>query len=84
VTEPPLLLPCAAPRGILACANQNEPNTNGSQFFITLDKCDWLDKKNTIFGKIVGDTIYNLLKLGEMEVGGWVALLPAAGRLVSS
>jgi cyclophilin family peptidyl-prolyl cis-trans isomerase len=25
-------------RGLLACANRNEPHTNGSQFFITLDK----------------------------------------------
>ena len=56
-------------RGIVACANQNEANTNGSQFFITLDKTDWLDKKNTIFGKIVGDTVYNLLRVAEAEVG---------------
>jgi cyclophilin family peptidyl-prolyl cis-trans isomerase len=39
-------------RGLLACANQNEPHTNGSQFFITLDRCDWLEKKNTIFGRV--------------------------------
>jgi cyclophilin family peptidyl-prolyl cis-trans isomerase len=26
-------------RGLIACANANEKNTNGSQFFITLDKC---------------------------------------------
>lgn len=81
---------CLLPhRGIVACANQNEPNTNGSQFFITLDKCDWLDRKNTIFGKIVGDTIYNLLKLGEMEVrpGGELLLgvrLVAVGRLAAN
>jgi peptidyl-prolyl cis-trans isomerase SDCCAG10 len=36
----------------VACANQNEPHTNGSQFFITLDRCEWLEKKNTIFGKV--------------------------------
>ncbi|KAI8467746.1 MAG: hypothetical protein J3K34DRAFT_471411 [Monoraphidium minutum] len=56
-------------RGLVACANQNEPHTNGSQFFITLDKwffitldkCEWLDKKNTIFGRVAGDTIYNLV-----------------------
>ncbi|KAL6744650.1 cyclophilin-like domain-containing protein [Haematococcus lacustris] len=54
-------------RGLVACANQNQPNTNGSQFFITFDKCDWLDKKNTIFGKVVGDTIYNLARLNELE-----------------
>ncbi|KAL2935392.1 Peptidyl-prolyl cis-trans isomerase CYP57 [Bienertia sinuspersici] len=54
-------------RGLIACANAGSPNTNGSQFFMTLDRCDWLDKKNTIFGKITGDSIYNLLRIGEVE-----------------
>lgn len=40
-------------RGLVACANAGTPHSNGSQFFITLDRCDWLDKKNTIFGKVV-------------------------------
>jgi peptidyl-prolyl cis-trans isomerase SDCCAG10 len=52
----------------VACANQNEPNTNLSQFFISLDKCDWLDRKNTIFGKVVGDTIFNLARVNELDV----------------
>ncbi|KAH7437599.1 hypothetical protein KP509_05G079900 [Ceratopteris richardii] len=56
-------------RGLLACANAGTPNSNNSQFFISLDRCDWLDRKNTIFGKVTGDTIYNLLKLGEAETG---------------
>ena len=30
--------------------------------------CDWLDKKHTIFGKIEGETIFNLVKLSELEV----------------
>ncbi|GMH42994.1 hypothetical protein BSKO_10916 [Bryopsis sp. KO-2023] len=53
-------------RGLVACANQNEPNTNGSQFFITLEKCDDLNKRYTIFGKVVGDTIYNVTRIGEV------------------
>lgn len=39
-------------RGLVACANAGSPHSNGSQFFVTLDRCDWLDKKNTIFGKV--------------------------------
>lgn len=54
-------------RGLVACAGSGSPNTNGSQFFITLDRCDWLDKKHTIFGKVTGDSIYNLLRIGELE-----------------
>lgn len=54
-------------RGLVACAGSGSPNSNGSQFFLTLDRCDWLDKKHTIFGKVTGDSIYNLLRLGEVE-----------------
>lgn len=54
-------------RGLVACANAGSPHSNGSQFFITLDRCDWLDRKNTIFGKVTGDSIYNLLRLGDVE-----------------
>ncbi|KAF5204787.1 Peptidyl-prolyl cis-trans isomerase cyp57 [Thalictrum thalictroides] len=54
-------------RGLVACANANTPHSNGSQFFITLDSCDWLNKKNTIFGKVTGDSVFNLLRLGEVE-----------------
>ncbi|KAI9350127.1 serologically defined colon cancer antigen 10 [Obelidium mucronatum] len=54
-------------RGLLAMANTGR-HTNKSQFFFTLDKTEELNRKNTIFGKIVGDTIYNLLEIGEVEV----------------
>ncbi|XP_020105732.1 peptidyl-prolyl cis-trans isomerase CYP57 isoform X3 [Ananas comosus] len=54
-------------RGLVACANAGTPHSNGSQFFISLDRCDWLDRKNTIFGKVTGDSLYNLLRLGEVE-----------------
>lgn len=49
-------------------ANENAPHTNHSQFFITLDSCDWLHKKHTIFGKVTGNTIYNVMRMGEVEV----------------
>ncbi|KAF7135744.1 hypothetical protein RHSIM_Rhsim08G0158500 [Rhododendron simsii] len=54
-------------RGIVACANAGPPHSNGSQFFITLDRCEWLDRKHTIFGKVTGDSVYNLTRLGEVE-----------------
>ncbi|PFH57755.1 hypothetical protein XA68_14598 [Ophiocordyceps unilateralis] len=55
-------------RGLLGMANESKPDTNGSQFFFTLDKTDELTGKNTLFGRVAGDTIYNLAKIGESEV----------------
>uniref|UniRef100_H2YFG9 Spliceosome-associated protein CWC27 homolog n=1 Tax=Ciona savignyi TaxID=51511 RepID=H2YFG9_CIOSA len=53
-------------RGLVAMANAG-PNDNGSQFFFTLGPCNDLNKKHTIFGKVAGDTIYNLVRLGEVQ-----------------
>jgi peptidyl-prolyl cis-trans isomerase A (cyclophilin A) len=39
-------------KGKLAMANAG-PNTNGSQFFVTVAATDWLTGKHTIFGEVV-------------------------------
>ncbi|GAB7347875.1 hypothetical protein MBLNU459_g5402t1 [Dothideomycetes sp. NU459] len=55
-------------RGLLGMANSGEPDDNTSQFFLTLDKTPELQGKNTMFGRIEGDTIYNLIKMAEADL----------------
>ncbi|WKX94033.1 hypothetical protein Q1695_011358 [Nippostrongylus brasiliensis] len=55
-------------RGLVGMANAGRDD-NGSQFFFTVgnDVRD-LDKKHTLFGKIVGNTVFNMLKMTECDV----------------
>lgn len=55
-------------RGLLGMANADKKDDNGSQFFFTLAATPELQDKNTMFGRIVGDTIYNLMKLAEADI----------------
>ncbi|KAL8684239.1 MAG: hypothetical protein Q9224_006497, partial [Gallowayella concinna] len=55
-------------RGLLGMANTGKKNDNGSQFFFTLGATPELQGRNTMFGRVAGDTIYNLMKMGEAEL----------------
>ena len=55
-------------RGLLGMANTGGKDDNGSQFFLTLANTPELQGRNTMFGRIVGDTIYNLMKIAEAEI----------------
>ena len=49
--------------GLLSMAHSG-PNTNGCQFFITCDNCEFLDNKHVVFGHLV-DGLLTLRKIGK-------------------
>ena len=55
--------------GILAMANAG-PNSNGSQFFVTVAATPWLNNKHTIFGEVTEG----------MEIVSKISTLPTAAQ----
>lgn len=54
--------------GLLSMANSG-PNSNGCQFFISCAKCEWLDNKHVVFGRVLGDSLLVVRKIENVATG---------------
>ncbi len=61
--------------GVVSMANSG-PNTNGSQFFMTLRDTPWLDGKHTVFGRVIDgdDVLQRLTRINPTQPDGVVLL----------
>lgn len=64
--------------GVMAMANSG-PNTNGSQFYITMAAASWLDGGYNVFGHVVqGMDVVNAIKQGDHMISVRILRLGAA------
>nr|CAB3265064.1 peptidyl-prolyl cis-trans isomerase CYP22-like [Phallusia mammillata] len=54
--------------GLLSMANSGK-HTNGCQFFITCAKCDFLNGKHVVFGKVIQESMLVVRKIENVPVG---------------
>jgi peptidyl-prolyl cis-trans isomerase A (cyclophilin A) len=55
---------------LLAMANPGRPNSNGSQFFLTVAPTSWLTRKHTIFGAVTDEASQQVVdKIAGTETG---------------
>ena len=54
---------------VLLSANSGK-HTNGCQFFITCTKCDFLDQKHVVFGKVIEDGMLIVRKVENIPTDG--------------
>ena len=71
-------------RGLLGMANTGVKNDNGSQFFLTLGQTEELQGKNTMFGRVEGKTIFNLLKMGDTDLDGEASERPMYPTMITA
>lgn len=59
--------------GSLSMANTGQPDSNGSQFFLTLIVTYWLNNKHTVFGRILeGQDVVNRIEQGDKIISAKV------------
>jgi cyclophilin family peptidyl-prolyl cis-trans isomerase len=59
-------------RGTLSMANTGQPNTNGSQFFLTFRPTPHLNGRHTVFGRVIDgfDVLPKLTRINPQEPSG--------------